>query len=341
MHELILSEMKVQSKNSGMVNPENISLLRSAIKNKQAVGEFLPSVYVIDPISRCNINCVMCPNSKMAESQIGAISLPKFEQIVKVISPYAEFLMLYWMGEPLLHPKFPRLLEIAKKHIKGKIVVSSNMTVFDTDSYTALVTSADIVLCCIDRWEKVYYERVRRGADLDVVTENTKKLLNLRDTEKTDCEVIVKGLDIKSNTEEYDSFRNYWEGLGAKTLMAWLNTWAGTMPTLRNAASIAIPRQHDERVPCADLWFKMVIDWNGRVQMCCFDWSYDNQISEGITENWLVEAWHGKKMQELRAAHSKGNFGITNLCDNCDSWGEPAEHEAYTEWTENSYFIVF
>lgn len=326
---------------SAAVNNMNVEAIQRAIESGATTGDFLPSVYVLDPISRCNISCVMCPNSRMAQSQFGEISPEVFTDIIQTISPYAEFLMLYWMGEPLLHSNFSELLKVAREHIQGKIVVSSNMTVFDERTYQSLAENADIVLACIDRWDKAAYEKIRRGAKFDVVVEHTKLLLKACEAPKSRCQVVVKGLDIKHDSLEYEAFHDYWEQLGAKPLLAWLNTWASTMPGVRNAAQLAVPGENDLRVPCADLWFKMVLDWQGRTQMCCFDWQYANQISDERGANWLKRVWHGEKMLALRKMHIEANYQMNTLCKKCDSWGEPNEHLAYTSWSDDSYFIVF
>ena len=87
------------------LNPTNLENIRAAYLNKVPSGDFFPSVFVLEPISNCNLACVMCPNSKLGPEKLGHISLEEFKSVVSKIAPYAEHVMLYFMGEPLHTPK--------------------------------------------------------------------------------------------------------------------------------------------------------------------------------------------------------------------------------------------
>jgi sulfatase maturation enzyme AslB (radical SAM superfamily) len=246
------------------------------------------------------------------------------------------------MGEPLLHSNIMSLLEIARRFIKGKIVISTNLTCVTDEISDSLLTNCDIILCSIDRWNAEYYERIRRGASFESVVANTERLLSLRKPHHR-AEVVVKGLDINHHSDEYTIFQEYWSSRGARPLLAWLNDWAGTFKGMRNAAELPIPRSSQARGYCADLWFKMVINWRGDVQMCCFDWRYAFPMGKQKDANvdWIRSAWHGSKIVELRKDHLKGAFDVTSLCKTCTTWGEATEHDAYVDFNEDSYYIVF
>lgn len=305
-----------------------------------ARGDFMPAVYVIDPNSSCNLRCVMCPNKYMAERNLGPINIDVFSRILDEIAPYAEFVMLYWMGEPLLNDQLPALLALARSKLSGKIVVSSNMTVLTPETAAALVEYADIVLCCIDRWDARAFEKVRQGASFDAVVENTNKLVNRR-TLGGRAEIVVKALDINQSESEWQRFSEYWRARGARPLLAWLNSWAGTFQNMQSAASLAVPATEKYRVPCADLWFKMVINSRGGIQMCCFDWDYSVLIGATGDNGWLSDVWQGDKIVKIREHHLLAQYDANPLCSKCDTWGTTEEFERYVEFDERSYFSVF
>lgn len=324
-----------------LVNFRNVDLVRQAIRNGKLSGEFYPVVYVIESASRCNLQCVMCPNPKMTPSNWGEINVELFQKVIIDIAPYCEFLMLYWMGEPFLHSSLPELLEIARSHIRGRIVLSSNMTRMDKTLAHSILSNVDILLCCIDRWDKTGFEKTRRGVSFETVVSNTESILAQRRTEDR-CEVVVKALDISHGSDEYTEFQKYWSSKGGRPLLAWLNDWAGTMGKLRNAAKLPIPRQDDTRVPCVDLWFKLVMNWRGEVQMCCFDWNYSYQIGQYDKKgDWLAHTWQSDKIVELRQAHMNGEWAVNKLCAGCTTWGEEAELDAYVDFDDQSYFTIF
>ena len=72
----------------------------------------------------CNLSCRFCPGTKRTKKALTeeemAILLPK-------IRPYTDYLYFHLMGEPLLHPKLERFLEIAGKH-GFKVILTTNGT---------------------------------------------------------------------------------------------------------------------------------------------------------------------------------------------------------------------
>lgn len=72
----------------------------------------------------CNLSCRFCPGTKrpkkaMTEEEV-SILLPK-------IRPYTDYLYFHLMGEPLLHPKLERFLEMAGSH-GFKVILTTNGT---------------------------------------------------------------------------------------------------------------------------------------------------------------------------------------------------------------------
>lgn len=330
------------SKLAGLVNAENVVAINQAIADGQVRGNFFPSVYVVEPTSKCNLSCVMCPNPQMPQHNLGSMDESTFKAVIDKIAPYAEFVMLYWMGEPLLHSQICSFLEYARSKIEGKVVLSSNMSVIDNEIVDSIVRNVDMLLCSLDRFDARDYERIRRGAKFEGVVANIELVLERLDGSRSGLEVVVKALDLAQDTDEYRRFDEHWRSRGALPMLAWLNDWAGTFPSMRNGASVDVPRSILSRSPCADLWFKMVINWRGNVQICCFDWNYDEQIGQvGSTESWLSDIWQGSTIASYRQMHLAGELGATNRCEACETWGEPAEHVAYTDWNDDSYFIVF
>ena len=72
----------------------------------------------------CNLSCRFCPGTKRAKKSMTeeelAVLLPK-------IRPYADYLYFHLMGEPLLHPKLERFLEMAGSH-GFKVILTTNGT---------------------------------------------------------------------------------------------------------------------------------------------------------------------------------------------------------------------
>ena len=72
----------------------------------------------------CNLSCRFCPGTKRAKKGLTedemAVLLPK-------LRPYTDYLYFHLMGEPLLHPKLERFLEMAGEH-GFKVILTTNGT---------------------------------------------------------------------------------------------------------------------------------------------------------------------------------------------------------------------
>ncbi len=59
----------------------------------------------------CNLSCSFCPGTKRPAA---FLSPENFHTLAAKLRPYGEYLYLHVMGEPLLHPQLPQLLEICR-----------------------------------------------------------------------------------------------------------------------------------------------------------------------------------------------------------------------------------
>ncbi|MBR2421929.1 MAG: SPASM domain-containing protein [Oscillospiraceae bacterium] len=86
----------------------------------------------------CNLSCRFCPGTKRAKKALTeeemAVLLPK-------IRPYTDYLYFHLMGEPLLHPKLERFLELAGNH-GFKVILTTNGTLLKSKQEMLLSSPA-------------------------------------------------------------------------------------------------------------------------------------------------------------------------------------------------------
>ncbi len=76
----------------------------------------------------CNLNCPFCPSSRRRNA---FMSLPEIEHIFKSIAEFTDFVYLHVKGEPLMHPKIDKILDLAYFY-KLHVNISSNGVLIDT-----------------------------------------------------------------------------------------------------------------------------------------------------------------------------------------------------------------
>lgn len=324
-----------------LVNPNNVDETISAYHQNKFTGTFLPSVYVIEPTNRCMLSCKMCPNSLIANNCRGEMSLKAFEETLKTISPYAEHVMLYFMGEPLLHSNISKILQSARRRISGLISLSTNCVLLDHRHYDVISNSVDCIICCIDHWTKHDYERIRVGANFKRVVSNVSNFLDHINHNRVRPKVIVKSLDFGMSEDEKIAFSNYWEGKGAIPIIGWVDTWAGQFPEFIHDAQLPPPYDPTSRVPCADLWFKMIINWKGEAILCCHNYDYTYPIGYLDDNVDLHALWHGDILVELRKRQLQSSYSHPPLCSTCKEWGDISELQAYLSLKRDNLSLIF
>nr|WP_294991472.1 radical SAM/SPASM domain-containing protein [uncultured Sediminibacterium sp.] len=324
------------------VNEKNIQSIKKAYDQKKAVGDFAPSVFVLEPISFCNLSCVMCPNSSLNEDKLGAMDHETFDRLLDKISPFAELTMLYFMGEPLQHPEIGDFLKLARKKLNGRLIVSTNCMLL-TDELAKLIIdlSIDVVICCLDHWSKERYEKIRIGGNFETVIHNIENLLSIKSKqERSETNVIVKSLDFGFEENEREEYESYWSSRGGIPLIGWVDSWAGQMPGLRKLNFEPQPYADLDRSECADLWFKMVINWKAEVVLCCHNYDYSIQLGS-LLQTDPQTLWQNDVITDFRRKHLEAKFDCNPLCKNCSEWGTLKELDTYVNLERNNLKLVF
>ncbi|HMS41135.1 MAG TPA: radical SAM protein [Pyrinomonadaceae bacterium] len=148
----------------------------------------LPRHLQIEIITRCNLECVMCPRTVALENASTAaqkkvwqrqMSIENFRHIIEEI-PKIQTLSLHGIGEPLMHPHLFEMIEIAAS-VKIDVRFTTNATLLNSSkSEDLLKTGISRVIFSLDGATMETYEKIRIGAKFDKVIENIRRFLLLR-----------------------------------------------------------------------------------------------------------------------------------------------------------------
>jgi radical SAM protein with 4Fe4S-binding SPASM domain len=171
------------------------------------------------------------------------------------------------------------------------------------------------------------YRVMRRGGSFKTATSNIEQFMRLKGSrEKPNC--IVQFIRTKINAHETEEFIRRWERYNCEPRIVWLNTWAGQLANLIHFSDDLCPNRLQERLPCAELWFKMVITWEGKVIICCHDWTRDHIVGD-INNMKIAQIWNSSAMREFRLAHITGKYANIDICSSCLEWSREEEIYEY------------
>ena len=75
----------------------------------------------IEITNKCNLNCDFCIQNKREAKYI---SIDEFNSLLDKIKDYTDYLYFHILGEPLLHPKINKLINIASNNFKINITTN-------------------------------------------------------------------------------------------------------------------------------------------------------------------------------------------------------------------------
>ena len=274
--------------------------------------EPFPLHILIEPTSICNLRCIMCfqsDHSFRTKEYMGMMDFGIFKDIVdQAVESNCKFLTLASRGEPTLHKKFGKMLE----YCKGKFLelkINTNATKMSKElSYEILEAGVNIVVFSVDSYYKEEYERIRAGGNFEKVLENIQKFceIKLMNTKyhKTSTRVsgvYLDGIQSKSN------FLDFWKNIvDTVTFTSAIPRW----DTYNNS-----PMNHNK--PCAILWERMYIWYDGTCNPCDFDYKSKLRVGNVQYES-IKEIWLGEGYNMYRNMFLQGKRLQMNPCNKCN-----------------------
>lgn len=314
-----------------MTHQENLDRCVAAFRAGEAGGDFLPVYYGIELTRHCNFACVMCPHPKYRPDEKGNMSWDLFRQVVDDVAPYAEIIKLHWVGEPLIHPRVLDMIRYAREATKAQLFLSTNGSLLEGDLAEAIRASGlDKIIFSLDGNSAETFEKIRvKGKFAQVVGNITDFLESVQ--EKGGPLSEIKIIQFRENADEVAGFQERWKGYDhAMVHTMWLSSWAGQLPEMEERSDQLSPYAGEERQPCADLWFKMQVDWTGKVSLCCFDWS-GSKILGDLTKQTVREVWQGPWAHAARESHLRQHYA--GICAGCKEWAKVQEYEFWYDYS--------
>lgn len=289
---------------------KNRFLLNYSYLIRDTSSKGLPSEIAIELTNDCNLNCIMCPRSKM-KRKVGYMDFKLFKKIIDQVKDFAGLVDLDLFGESLLNTNATKMINYC--HNLGlRTLLNTNATTINKEQARKLLDSGlDMLTISIDGSKKETYESIRRGAVYDEVITNVHELLKLKN--KKTPYINIQMIYMEDTKNDIRAFLNLWskiKGLNRVRLKPFIN-----LDQTKNHMVISNVKISKEK-PCLMLWRKLIICWNGDIIPCCND--YDSQeILGNVNVETIREVWNNEKMQALRKKHISLKKNEIILCKDC------------------------
>ncbi len=238
---------------------------------------------------------------------MGNMSLELFKDIIDEAEGHIEAVTFSSRGEPLLNENLPAML----KYCEGKFLglkLNTNASLLTEKNIHALLSSdIQTLVFSIDSADKEAYESIRVNSNFEKLIENLELFSKIRSNNYRDSKLIVRISGVKINDEQnIDKMNTIWNRYADLIAFTNYTPWENSYDNQPN----------DVRPPCSELWLRMFVLWDGKINPCDFD--YKSTLSRSTFEqSGISESWTSEWFQALRQKHLDKKRGRIEPCSRC------------------------
>ena len=141
---------------------------------KQHIVSDFPFYVLVEPVSSCNLRCVMCYQTDKTFTRKPYMGLMKMELYKNIIDQLVEgetrALTMASRGEPSMHPKFGEMLEYASGKFYDFKINTNATRLNENMCHEILSSGVNVLTFSIDAHEKKLYEEIRVRGKLEINT---------------------------------------------------------------------------------------------------------------------------------------------------------------------------
>jgi len=282
----------------------------------------LPTLLWIEPTNKCNLKCIMCPNTKIPENKLGFMSWEVYTKIIDEIREFASGIYLLISGESFLHKDIYKMIRYASDEGIRVLINTNATTLIQHGNVQKLLNSEpEHITFALDGYNAETYEKIRVGAKFDEVVMGIKDFLRTKKEQKKKkpyvaITTLLVGIEnYKDKERAKHDFQALFQNLPVdEFIIKQCNTWGSIF---KDTDKFVHQTPNREFYPCGHLWSTLSIHWDGSVVPCCFDFFFEYVLGN-IKAKSLKEIWNDEPMLKLRKAMlSQSPEKINPLCDGC------------------------
>ncbi|HEX7384650.1 MAG TPA: radical SAM protein [Burkholderiaceae bacterium] len=276
----------------------------------------LPRFAQIEPVGRCNLACRMCTVHERGDA-VAELSLERYVALLDQMPGLAR-LHLQGLGEPMLHPRFFEMVELAVA--RGiRVSANSNLTLLTERRAARCVASGLATLSVsLDGASAAVYEAIRRRASFAKVLRNLDRLVAARDASARTPALGIRLVMVlmRANLHElparYIPIRDYVHAAELVDDAAIRPVFeAARARALELGVALHLPRLGAGLSPepparragagCGWPWEQLYVTAAGELLPCCMVASADRASFGNVFEGGLAARWHGAAARTFRA----------------------------------------
>ncbi len=256
-----------------------------------------------------------------------------------------------WRGEPLLHPKLPDFIAYAKSKGILETIINTNATMLDEKKSKDLISAGlDFVIYSFDGGTKETYEKMRPGRfrenKFESVYENIRRFYAIRQELQSALPYIkIQMIMTKETFNEKDSFFKLFSECVDDVSVSQYTERGGELTDIDEATRVhyeeglikyglpqGTPYMRDpqgrlflskHRKPCEQPFQRLLVTYEGRVAMCCYDWGAAHAVGYVKSEAYQNDSEYDKIVK--RAKRGDKGFELLSKVEKSKQFNHPDE----------------
>ena len=273
--------------------------------------EYPPNLQ-IEITSMCNLRCIMCYQhdksfSSKKNGHMGIMNFDLFKKIIDEIEGNLEAVTFASRGEPTLNPELEKFLKYCENKFLG-LKINTNATMFNEKIINTLLSSdLETLVLSIDAADKEMYEKIRINSNFDKIIKNLELFRKIKENnyKKSKLKVRISGVLI-NDKQNLTDIKKFYEKFADEFAFVNYNPWESSYENEINNIS----------TPCSDLWRRMFVWWDGKVNPC--DYDYKSTLSVWNAKDLSIkDIWTSVEYEELRDKHLNNRRKEIEPCKRC------------------------
>ena len=289
-----------------------------------------PLSLTVEPTNFCNLQCPECPTgNNTIKRDKGFLNISDYTKIIDTLSPWLLYHMIYFQGEPLLHPDISSMIHYAhQKNIYTCTSTNGHFLTYD-NALKIIDSGLDKIIISVDGVTQETYEKYRKEGSLKKVISGIQNLAELKKIKKSKTpEIVIQFLVFRFNEHQISDIKNLGKSLGVNKVeikSAQIDPDQINSDLLPKNQKFSRYNTNNQQIKiknklknrCFRIWSTMVITWDGKIIPCCFDKNARHNIGN-LNQDNILALWYSKEFTKFRKQILKNRKKI-EICRNCTS----------------------
>lgn len=312
------------------------------------LSEIMPISYplglAIDPSNLCNFECKFCPTGFRedirGQRENGMMSLELFSKIINDLKEWGvtiDNLKLWKDGEPFANKNIIEMIKISRaSNVFKKITITTNGALLDRYAEELMKYPPDkIIISILSMNPKDYIPHSRSEKNYFKVLANIKKIFTEKERLKVKLEISPKICTFPGiKNEDLDNFEKTFKNISDNRII--IHEPFNWDDNHQNDLTLGYEKKRgNELKVCPYTFYTLNINFNGKVSICCVDWSH-NVVVGDVKKQTVKEIWFGDKLKELKNNWRTGEIKKHKICGKCNFYKNLPEYSNIDDYVLNT-----